>query len=279
MWTASAPVRAAGAGAGCRPRPAAAPRPSGRRARAARRPGRRGWLSWPAPIEHGGAGIDHVRSTPDGNLTDAVNSSEGPRHTYNPPIDVLLLCTANQCRSPMAEVLLRHHLAAAGRRRPPCRRPGCTTGGVPPRDHGVGGDGRRGPRPRRRTAAGTSTRTMLDGADLSSGWRASTCGRSRCCCARRPRPRRSRSRSSSGGAGRRPAADRRALRPLARRGSPAAVAATTSSASATTTSSTWRTRSARAEPTTRSPPTCSTTCSDGSSSWRSAESPPAEGAA
>jgi protein-tyrosine phosphatase len=36
------------------------------------------------------------------------------RRTYNPPIDVLLLCTANQCRSPMAEVLLRRHLAAAG---------------------------------------------------------------------------------------------------------------------------------------------------------------------
>lgn len=27
---------------------------------------------------------------------------------------ILLLCTANQCRSPMAEALLRHHLAAAG---------------------------------------------------------------------------------------------------------------------------------------------------------------------
>ena len=34
--------------------------------------------------------------------------------TYNPTIDVLLLCTANQCRSPMAEVLLRHRLASAG---------------------------------------------------------------------------------------------------------------------------------------------------------------------
>jgi len=33
--------------------------------------------------------------------------------TYNRPIDVLLLCTANQCRSPMAAALLRHHLGAA----------------------------------------------------------------------------------------------------------------------------------------------------------------------
>ena len=47
-------------------------------------------------------------------LDRAVNSRGGSARTYNPPIDVLLLCTANQCRSPMAEVLLRHHLAAAG---------------------------------------------------------------------------------------------------------------------------------------------------------------------
>ncbi|MDQ2650180.1 MAG: low molecular weight phosphatase family protein [Actinomycetota bacterium] len=34
--------------------------------------------------------------------------------TYNRRIDVLLLCTANQCRSPMAQVLLGHHLRLAG---------------------------------------------------------------------------------------------------------------------------------------------------------------------
>lgn len=34
--------------------------------------------------------------------------------TYNPVIDVLLLCTANQCRSPVAEVLLRQRLRRAG---------------------------------------------------------------------------------------------------------------------------------------------------------------------
>ncbi len=44
-------------------------------------------------------------------LDRVVNSIESPARTYNPSIDVLLLCTANQCRSPMAEVLLRHHLS------------------------------------------------------------------------------------------------------------------------------------------------------------------------
>ncbi|MFL6204975.1 MAG: hypothetical protein ACJ739_06460 [Acidimicrobiales bacterium] len=43
-----------------------------------------------------------------------VNSREGSAHPYNPGIDLLVLCTANQCRSPMAEVLLRRHLAHAG---------------------------------------------------------------------------------------------------------------------------------------------------------------------
>lgn len=43
-----------------------------------------------------------------------VNSREPTDHPYNPGIDLLLLCTANQCRSPMAEVLLRHHLERAG---------------------------------------------------------------------------------------------------------------------------------------------------------------------
>ena len=33
---------------------------------------------------------------------------------YNRRIDVLLLCTANQCRSPMAEVMLRHRLEQRG---------------------------------------------------------------------------------------------------------------------------------------------------------------------
>lgn len=56
--------------------------------------------------------------------------------TYNPPIDVLLLCTANQCRSPMAEVLLRHHLTAAGVDAT-VSSAGLYEGGAPATDHGI----------------------------------------------------------------------------------------------------------------------------------------------
>ncbi len=49
-----------------------------------------------------------------GLLDRSVKSRDGTCHTYNLPIDVLLLCTANQCRSPMAEALMRHRLESAG---------------------------------------------------------------------------------------------------------------------------------------------------------------------
>ena len=51
-------------------------------------------------------------------------------------IDVLVLCTANQCRSPMAEVLLRRHLEQAGVEAT-VSSAGLYEGGVPATDHGV----------------------------------------------------------------------------------------------------------------------------------------------
>jgi hypothetical protein len=43
-----------------------------------------------------------------------VKSIDGGSRIYNRRIDVLILCTANQCRSPMAEAMLRHRLEALG---------------------------------------------------------------------------------------------------------------------------------------------------------------------
>jgi protein-tyrosine-phosphatase len=43
-----------------------------------------------------------------------VKSRDGGWRIYNRRIDVLLVCTANQCRSPMAEVLLRDLIATHG---------------------------------------------------------------------------------------------------------------------------------------------------------------------
>src|ERR1044071_920605 len=43
-----------------------------------------------------------------------VKSREGVGRIYNRRIDVLLVCTANQCRSPMAEALLRDLIATHG---------------------------------------------------------------------------------------------------------------------------------------------------------------------
>ena len=65
-----------------------------------------------------------------------VNSREAPDRPYNPVIDVLVLCTANQCRSPMAEVLLRRHLERAGVDAT-VSSAGLYEGGVPATGHGV----------------------------------------------------------------------------------------------------------------------------------------------
>ena len=96
------------------------------------------------------------------NLTDRSTLETRPGRTYNPPIDVLVLCTANQCRSPMAEVLLRRHLERAGVDAT-VSSAGLYEGGVPATDHGVaamadrGLDLERPPEPparRRHAAAG-----------------------------------------------------------------------------------------------------------------------------
>ncbi|MFZ6002963.1 MAG: hypothetical protein ACOYXM_03440 [Actinomycetota bacterium] len=70
-------------------------------------------LSWPAPISTGVRGST-ILGASSRELDRSVKSREQAWHTYNRPIDVLLLCTANQCRSPMAEVLLRRRLEEAG---------------------------------------------------------------------------------------------------------------------------------------------------------------------
>ena len=72
---------------------------------------------------------------PASNLTDRSTLETRPGRTYNPPIDVLILCTANQCRSPMAEVLLRRHLERAGVDAT-VSSAGLHGGGVPATDHG-----------------------------------------------------------------------------------------------------------------------------------------------
>ena len=87
--------------------------------------------------QDGCAGVDHVLLQPRRRVLDClVNSRDAPGRTYNPPIDVLILCTANQCRSPMAEVLLRRHLELAGVEAT-VSSAGLYDGGAPATDHGV----------------------------------------------------------------------------------------------------------------------------------------------
>ena len=65
------------------------------------------------------------------------------KRTYNPPIDVLLLCTANQCRSPMAEVLLRLRLSTVGVDAA-VSSAGLYEGGAPATGHGIAAMAARG---------------------------------------------------------------------------------------------------------------------------------------
>ena len=87
--------------------------------------------------QHRCAGVDHVLlQAPSARLDCAVNSRETGARPYNPPIDLLVLCTANQCRSPMAEVLLRRHLERAGVEAT-VSSAGLHEGGMPATEHGV----------------------------------------------------------------------------------------------------------------------------------------------
>ncbi|MGH9273025.1 MAG: hypothetical protein ACRDZU_00130 [Acidimicrobiales bacterium] len=65
-------------------------------------------LSWPAPIRTGVRGS--TTEAPSTRLDCSVKSRDRRHPTYNRSIEILLLCTANQCRSPMADALLRHRL-------------------------------------------------------------------------------------------------------------------------------------------------------------------------
>ena len=60
-----------------------------------------------------------------------------------PPVQILVLCTANQCRSPMAEVLLRRALEAQGTHAA-VRSAGALPGGVPASGGSVRAMARRG---------------------------------------------------------------------------------------------------------------------------------------
>ncbi len=92
---------------------------------------------------------------------------EPAARTYNLGIDVLLLCTANQCRSPMAEALLRHHLAGAGIEAR-VSSAGLYEGGAPATGHGIAAMAARG-----HNLAGHRSRrmdvVMLQRADLIIG--------------------------------------------------------------------------------------------------------------
>ena len=178
--TASAPVSAAVAGAAVVGGPAERPRRSRSTGSSGGSPRSTRWLSWPAPMSTGVRGSTTTLLPSTAKLDWLVKSREVRSRIYNRRIDVLLLCTANQCRSPMAEALLRHRLDRARRRRAGRRRPGCTRPGSPATDDGVDGHGRPRPRPRRPPQPAARRSTSSPRPTSSSAWPASTCARSPC---------------------------------------------------------------------------------------------------
>jgi protein-tyrosine phosphatase len=84
-----------------------------------------------------------IATFPPQGLDRLVKPRDRPRSLYNPGIEVLLICTGNQCRSPMAAGLLRHRLAAAGSSAT-VRSAGLLGDGVPATGHAVAVLARRG---------------------------------------------------------------------------------------------------------------------------------------
>src|SRR5690606_11568271 len=69
---------------------------------------------WPTPTRTGVRGSSAIDTPADGSGMQVRRLEERGGCIYNPHIDILLVCTANQCRSPMAEGLLRRILALSG---------------------------------------------------------------------------------------------------------------------------------------------------------------------
>jgi protein-tyrosine phosphatase len=86
------------------------------------------WLNWPTPMMTGvrgsraigdllasrGVGGSSTPSRAAAGIPTLQAGRSGPVRAYNPDIEILVLCTANICRSPLAEALLRQRLDMFG---------------------------------------------------------------------------------------------------------------------------------------------------------------------